>query len=133
MDDLEDDVYARLAQKVAAVYDEPAPKEGEKLKDSFRDLVELQHDLEEDVRFTRASVNTLAVSPGDKDEGLWTTIRLWQSYSEQRLVARQNELQREFQDKLLEFLTKEKGVKEEELPSAIGFTDLSPELQKEVT
>ena len=28
---------------------------------------------------------------------------------------------------------KEKGAKEEEIPSAIGFTDLSPELQKEVT
>jgi len=130
--DQDDDVYSRLVQKTSAVYDAPAPKEEANLKESFKNLVELQHELEEDVRFTLASIDTLAVSPGDKDEGLWTTIRLWQSYSEQRLVARQNELQREFQDKLLKFLTKEKGVKEEELPSAIGFTDLSPDLQREV-
>lgn len=127
-----DDVYSRLVEKTTAVYEEAAPKEEGNLKESFKNLVELQQELEEDVRFTLASIDTLAVSPGDKDEGIWSTIRLWQSYSEQRLVARQNELQREFQDKLLKFLTKEKGVKEEELPSAIGFTELSPALQKEV-
>lgn len=104
------------------------------MKESFISLVEMQHELEEDVRFTRASAMALAVGPEPTgDSSLWTTIRLWQSYTEQRLVARQNEMQREFQDKLLEFLMKEKGVKEEEIPSAIGFTDLSPELQKEVT
>ena len=113
---VDDDVYSRLVEKAKAVYEAPAPKEEANLKLSFKELVELQHDLEEDVRFTRASIDTLAVSPGDKDEGLWTTIRLWQSYSEQRLVARQNELQREFQDKLLQFLMKEKGVKESEVP-----------------
>lgn len=129
---VDDDVYSRLVEKAKAVYEAPAPKEEANLKLSFKELVKLQHDLEEDVRFTRASIDTLAVSPGDKDEGLWTTIRLWQSYSEQRLVARQNELQREFQDKLLQFLMKEKGVKESELPSAIGFSDLSPALQNEV-
>jgi len=48
----EDDVYSRLIQKTKAVYDEPAPKEEEKLKASFKNLVQLQHDLEEDVRFT---------------------------------------------------------------------------------
>ena len=114
--EMDDDVYSRLVEKTKAVYEEAAPKQEGNLKESFKSLVELQQELEEDVRFTRASVDTLAISPGDKDEGLWSTIRLWQSYSEQRLVARQNELQREFQDKLLKFLTKEKGVKEEELP-----------------
>lgn len=130
-DEYEDDIYSELVKKTK-VYEASAPEEEGRLRTSFKDLVDMQHELEEDVRFTRASVNTLAVSPGDRDEGLWTTIRLWQSYSEQRLVARQNELQKEFQDKLLQFLTKEKGVKAEELPSAIGFNDLSPELQKEV-
>merc|ERR1712224_259149 len=31
-----------------------------------------------------------------------------------------------------EFLTKEKGLQENQLPSTVGFQDLSPELQKEV-
>lgn len=113
-------------------YEPAAPQKEQALKDSFTSLVNMQHELQEDVRFTKASAQTLAVSPGDTDEGLWSTIKLWQSYSEQRLVARQNELQREFQEKLLAYLTKEKGVKKEELPSSIGFNDLSPDLQKEV-
>ena len=127
---LPDDVYTALANAAGS----SLSKEEKALRDSFTNLVEMQHELEEDVRFTRASAATLAVGPEPTGDGsLWTTIRLWQSYTEQRLVARQNEMQREFQDKLLEFLMKEKGVKEEEIPSAIGFTDLSPELQKEVT
>jgi len=126
------DVYSELVKKTTVVYEASAPKEESLLKTSFKELVNLQHGLQEDVRFTRSSVDTLAVSPGDKDEGLWETIRLWQSYSEQRLVARQNELQKEFQDKLLKFLTKDKGVKAEQLPSAINFNDLSPDLQQEV-
>ena len=124
------DVYSQLAAAAGS----NLSKEEKTLKESFISLVEMQHELEEDVRFTRASAMALAVGPEPTgDSSLWTTIRLWQSYTEQRLVARQNEMQREFQDKLLEFLMKEKGVKEEEIPSAIGFTDLSPELQKELT
>ena len=103
-----------------------------KLKAAFSNLVHIQHDLEEDVRFTRSSVETLAVGHGKGDDGLWQTIRLWQSFIEQRLVSRQNEMQMEFQEKLLEFLKKERGLDENELPSAIGFEDLSPQLQQEV-
>jgi len=102
------------------------------LKDSFDKLVELQHVLNEDVRFTRESVKTLKVRQGDDDDNLWATIKLWQSYTEQRLGARQNELQKEFQENLIKFLRKERGLKEEELPSSISFEDLSPDLQSEV-
>ena len=102
------------------------------LKASFADLVEIQHQLEEDVRFTKASVKVLSVKPGAGEDGLWQTIRLWQAYADQRLVARQNELQRDFQAKLQEFLKTEKGLNEKELPSSISFQDLSEELQREV-
>ena len=122
--------------KKAAAFDaaEKSPEE-QALSQSFSDLVELQHDLTEDVRFTRASVKSFGVAEGtDIDPNLWTSIRLWQSYAEQRLVARQNEMQKEFQEKLVEFLKKEMGDgdEEQELPSAIGFQDLSPELQEEL-
>jgi len=126
------DPYQSLLANIGSTKKGSAPREENALKQSFADLVDLQHSLEEDVRFTRASVSTLSVAPGSGEDALWATIRLWQSYTEQRLVARQNELQKEFQEKLLKYLTKEKGVKEEELPSAIGFTDLSPALQEEV-
>ena len=86
------------------------------LRAAFSKLVNLQHELEEDVRFTKVSLSNLAVKDGPDEDGLWQTIRLWQSFVEQRLMARQNELQQEFQDKLKDFLKKEKGLKIDELP-----------------
>ena len=127
-------LVVELKKAAAADAVEKSPEE-EVLSQSFSDLVELQHDLTEDVRFTRASVRSFGVAAGtDIDPNLWTSIRLWQSYAEQRLVARQNEMQKEFQEKLVEFLKKEMGDEDEEqeLPSAIGFQDLSPELQSEL-
>lgn len=119
---------------------EKTPEE-DALARSFSDLVELQHDLSEDVRFTRASIKSFGVAEGtDVDPNLWTSIRLWQSYAEQRLVAGQNDMQKEFQERLVEYLKKSmwkeggdgKTSGEEGLPSAIGFQDLSPELQAEL-
>jgi len=86
------------------------------LKDAFGDLVEIQHELEEDVRFTKASVVSLAVKPGSGTDGLWQTVRLWQNFADQRLMARQNDLQKDFQEKLQEFLKKDKGLADSELP-----------------
>jgi len=121
------DIYETIAAAATG-----ATEEERALRDSFAALVDIQHELEEDVRFTRASTASLAVKPGPGEDGLWQTIRLWQNYADQRLMSRQNELQSDFQEKLQSFLKKEKGLKDEELPSAIGFQDLSPALQEEV-
>jgi len=125
----ETDIYGAVAAAKRITNVTPEEKD---VRVSFQALVNLQHDLEEDVRFTRASVDSLAVADGSGDDGLWQSIRLWQSYAEQRLMGRQNELQMDFQEKLQEFLLGEKGMSDEELPSAIGFQDLSPALQEEV-
>jgi len=122
------DIY----ETIAAASKGRDSKEEMALRKSFEDLIDIQHELKEDVRFTRASMSSLAVKPGPGEDGLWQTIRLWQNYADQRLMARQNELQSEFQEKLQKFLKEEKNLKDEELPSAIGFQDLSPALQKEV-
>lgn len=106
------DVYGAVADALGNTM----TKYEKELRDSFADLVEIQHDLEEDVRFTKASVISLAVKPGPGKDGLWQTVRLWQSFADQRLMARQNDLQKDFQEKLQEFLKKEKGLKDEELP-----------------
>jgi len=115
-----------------AVVAAASSREENALRIIFKKLVDLQHDLEEDVRFTKAATTTLAVSDGPDEDGLWQTIRLWQSFVEQRLMSRQSELQQEFQEKLKNFLQKEKGLEQDELPSAIGFGDLTPELQQEL-
>lgn len=128
-------MVSELKKAAAADAIEKTPEE-ESLAEAFSDLVEIQHDLSEDVRFTRASVRSFGVAEGTEvDPNLWTSIRLWQSYAEQRLVAGQNEMQKEFQERLVEYLKKEMGDGDkpgEELPSAIGFQDLSPELQNEL-
>lgn len=124
------DIYGSLLSAISP--DGPKTKVEKELVSAFSALVDRQHELEEDVRFTRASVKSLAVKSGGSENGLWMTIRLWQSFIEQRLVARQNEMQMEFQEKLLKFLKKEKGLGEDEIPSAIGFEDLSKELQEEL-
>jgi hypothetical protein len=103
------DVYGAVAEAATT-------KEENDLRKAFQELVNLQHELEEDVRFTKAASASLAVKDGPGEDGLWQTIRLWQSFVEQRLMARQNELQQEFQEKLKAFLKKEKGLKQDELP-----------------
>jgi hypothetical protein len=112
------DVYGAVAEAA-----EQNPKEEKALRDAFSDLVEIQHDLEEDVRFTRASVATLALKPGAGTDGLWQTIRLWQSFVDQRLMSRQNELQRDFQERLHDYLKKEKGLKDAEIPRCESGSD----------
>jgi molybdopterin converting factor small subunit len=121
------DVYAAVA--AAAGTESEAEKN---LKASFADLV--QNPTRVGGRCTlHEGVSQCPVCKAwCGEDGLWQTIRLWQAYADQRLVARQNELQRDFQAKLQEFLKKEKGMKEKELPSSISFQDLSEELQKEV-
>jgi Lon protease-like protein len=108
-EEVTDNVYG------AVVAAKAAKEEGE-LRRSFSALVKLQHELEEDVRFTLGAVDSLAVKDGPGTDGLWQTVRLWQSFADQRLMSRQNELQQDFQKKLQEFLKKEKGLNEDSLP-----------------
>jgi hypothetical protein len=113
-------IASSQVEKAGAVYgavmEAATTKEESDLIKTFKELVNLQHELEEDVRFTKAAANSLAVKDGPGENGLWQTIRLWQSFVEQRLMARQSELQQEFQEKLKDFLKKEKGLKNNELP-----------------
>lgn len=108
----DNDVYGA----VAAAASKANSKEEKELKTSFSRLVDIQHDLQEDVRFTRDASETLAVKEGSGPDGLWQTVRLWQSFVDQRLLASQNELQRDFQEKLQEFLKKDRGLKDDEIP-----------------
>ncbi|KAL7563193.1 hypothetical protein ACA910_014469 [Epithemia clementina (nom. ined.)] len=113
--------------------DESTIKLERSLRQAFSELVETQHAMEEDIRFTRASVATLAVKDGPGPMGLWATVKLWQTFADQRLMGRQHELQKEFQERLQAFLKKQRGLKsEDELPSAVGYNELSRDLQQEV-
>ena len=84
------------------------------LRNSYATLVQLQNDLQEDVRFSNASVSTLKVKPSGEDS-LWETVRLWESYSQLRLKARESELQKSFRSKLLKYLQNQKKLKDGDL------------------
>jgi hypothetical protein len=109
-----------------AIISAASAKEEVALIDSFTKLVDMQHDLEEDVRFTVAAKATLAVKDGPSEAGLWHTVRLWQTFVDQRLMARQNELQGDFQKKLQDFLKKDKGLKDDEMPRCVSVSPRLP-------
>jgi len=119
----EDNIFVKILK--------PLSEEEEKLKKVFQDLANKQYDLQEDIRFSRDSLSSLAVAPGEDEDCLWKTVRLWQQFVEQRLVATQNKMQMEFQTKIRDYLMDDMGLDENELPSVIGVNDMSPELQEE--
>jgi len=63
-------------------------------------------------------------------KGFWTTVEMWQVFQQQRLVAKQQEMQREFQTKLIKYLTKQGGSGK--LPDVVNIDELPEELQQEV-
>eukprot|EP00549_Striatella_unipunctata_P012798 CAMPEP_0118702276 /NCGR_PEP_ID=MMETSP0800-20121206/17790_1 /TAXON_ID=210618 ORGANISM="Striatella unipunctata, Strain CCMP2910" /NCGR_SAMPLE_ID=MMETSP0800 /ASSEMBLY_ACC=CAM_ASM_000638 /LENGTH=208 /DNA_ID=CAMNT_0006603437 /DNA_START=178 /DNA_END=804 /DNA_ORIENTATION=+ len=73
-------------------------------------------------------MQTLATDP----IGLWTSINYWQTFATHRISMKQNEMQREFQDKLLAYLKESKGYNDNNLPSSISTNDLPKELRTEV-
>mmetsp|Transcript_1533 Transcript_1533/g.2510 ORF Transcript_1533/g.2510 Transcript_1533/m.2510 type:complete len:320 (+) Transcript_1533:2-961(+) len=120
--------------KVEVDYIEEVPEEAEEIRPleervtaAYRQLVDLQHELQENVKFTKESMDSFNISA---DGGLWATIGMWQVYQQQRILARQQEMQKEFQDKLLSYLSKENGGPG--IPKVININELPPELQLEV-
>jgi hypothetical protein len=85
------------------------------LRESFASLVELQNEFKEDVRFTNSSVQSLKVQSGIGPNSLWETVRLWYSYNQICVRARESELQRGFRGKLISYLQNQKKLKEKDI------------------
>lgn len=62
-----------------------------------------QAELGMEPRFTEELRGKLVLGRGD-DDGLWLTVALWQEFSHQRLVAIQNEANRQIQELLIPFM-----------------------------
>ena len=107
--------------------EEDVEKAEEQLKDEYAALVSLQHELAEGVKFTKESVEQFNTTQG---KGFWTTVEMWQVFQQQRLLAKQQEMQREFQTKLINYLTKEGDSGK--LPEVVNIAELPGELQQEV-
>lgn len=80
--------------------DNSLSKEERALRDSFSKLVALQHELKEECRFTRVSVQTFGVGP----VGVWLSAAAWSQFVEKRLEASHGDMQSDLQAKLAEYL-----------------------------
>lgn len=117
--------------------DDSLTKEERGLRESFAKLVSLQHELKEECRFTRVSVQTFGIGP----VAMWLSAAAWSQFVEKRLEATQNEMHKDLQAKLAEFMSRGGGDLSEKLNSyeddetgalTIDFEELSPELQQEL-
>lgn len=97
------------------------------LEEDYVDLVDLQHELNENVKFTKASIASFNTTNG---EGIWSTIRMWQNFQEQKLKSKQVEMQMQFQEKLLKYLLQDQKMAK--IPEIVNIADLPPQLQAEV-
>eukprot|EP00580_Thalassiosira_gravida_P014687 CAMPEP_0201681306 /NCGR_PEP_ID=MMETSP0494-20130426/51046_1 /ASSEMBLY_ACC=CAM_ASM_000839 /TAXON_ID=420259 /ORGANISM="Thalassiosira gravida, Strain GMp14c1" /LENGTH=857 /DNA_ID=CAMNT_0048165047 /DNA_START=288 /DNA_END=2861 /DNA_ORIENTATION=+ len=124
-----------------------SPPERE-LRESFAKLVSLQHELKEECRFTRVSIQTFGIGP----VGVWLSAAAWSQFVEKRLEASHGDMQSDLQERLTEYLgldssgasqpregggnyfSEKYGSEENEdvmEGETIDFEDLSPELQQE--
>lgn len=117
--------------------DDSLTKEERGLRESFAKLVALQHDLKEECRFTRVSVQTFGIG----NTSLWLSAAAWSQFVEKRLEATQNDMQKDLQAKLAEFMSRGGGDLSEKFNAyddddsgalTIDFEELSPELQQEL-
>lgn len=126
--------------------DDSLAKEERALRESFTKLVALQHELKEECRFTRVSVQTFGVGP----VGVWLSAAAWSQFVEKRLEATFGDMQSELQENLVEYMANRgqdpNGLGEYFAKYAvdddggagggvdgetIDFDDLSPKLQQE--
>jgi len=124
--------------------DESLSKEERALRDSFAKLVALQHELREECRFTRVSVNTFGMGP----VGSWLSAAAWSQFLEKRMEASHGDMQSDLQAKLAEYLESRdnqgRGLlgrrsvsmndyesDDDDDTETIDFDELSPELQQE--
>jgi hypothetical protein len=116
--------------------DDSLTKEERGLRESFTKLVALQHEMKEECRFTRVSVQTFGIGP----VGIWLSAAAWSQFVEKRLEAAQTEMQKDLQSKLAEFLSKGRDSSEkfslydddDSGALTIDFDELSPDLQREL-
>mmetsp|Transcript_22620 Transcript_22620/g.48982 ORF Transcript_22620/g.48982 Transcript_22620/m.48982 type:complete len:864 (-) Transcript_22620:68-2659(-) len=123
-------------------------KEEKALRESFAKLVALQHELKEECRFTKISVQTFGIGP----VGVWLSAAAWSQFVEKRLEATHGDMQSDLQAKLVEYLAErgpsqgsndgiaggsfskygEDGIEGEGMEGeTIDFEELSLELQQE--
>ena len=96
------------------------------LRESFFELVKLQHDLKEEIKFTKDSGHAFARGITEGHRGFWLTVLSFQQFLEQRMLNHHVELQSDFQENLMDYIGREK-----ETPAVIDVADLPSPLKEQ--
>lgn len=96
------------------------------LRESFFELVKTQHELKEEIKFTKDSGHAFARGITEGHRGFWLTVLSFQQFLEQRILNHHAEIQSDFQDNLMDYIGREK-----ETPAVIDVADLPSPLKEE--
>lgn len=96
------------------------------LRECFSELVRTQHELKEDIKFTKDSAAAFARGISDGPRGFWFTVLSFQQFLEQRILNHHLEIQGDFQENLMDFVGRDK-----EAPAVIDMVDLPSPLKEE--
>ena len=104
--------------------------------DKLQRVVDLQTELNEEVRFSE-DVMQLFNATRTGEGGLWSLIELWKSFLQSRMQAKSSQMQRDVQQKLVDYL-QERAKKSSEAEKSMrdatfSLADLPPNLRKEVS
>jgi hypothetical protein len=96
------------------------------LRESFFELVKIQHELKEEVKFTKGSGAAFARGISEGPRGFWLTVLSFQQFLEQRILSHHADIQGDFQENLLDFFGRDK-----EAPAVVDIEDLPSPLKEE--
>ena len=96
------------------------------LRESFFELVNTQHELKEEIKFTKDSGRAFARGITEGHKGFWLTVLSFQQFLEQRILNHHAEIQSDFQENLMDYIGREK-----EPPAVIDVADLPSPLKEE--
>ena len=96
------------------------------LRESFFELVKTQHELKEDIKFTKDSGRAFARGITKGHRGFWLIVLSFQQFLEQRILSHHADIQSDFQENLMEYIGRE-----EETPAVIDVADLPSPLKEE--
>merc|ERR1711924_114349 len=88
------------------------------VRDSLRDVADMQDQGKEDVRFSRDAVGKLEASRGVGSGSLWGVVELWKNFLDARAQAAGRRVQQDVQNRLIKYLSgKNGGSGDKQLPS----------------
>jgi len=119
-DDDEGQETSELAQLEAAV------------RDSLRDVADMQDSGKEDVRFSRDAVGKLDAGRGVGTGSLWGVVELWKNFLDARAQAAGRKVQQDVQNRLIKYLSDKNAGDSKEMPQSVNLSELPPDLQRDV-